>query len=207
MSSLGGPNIITNGLILSLDAANSKSYQSGSLTWYDRSGNGYNFTLLNGVNYSPSYNGVQILDGTDDAIQLTTNTALKSTKTIVMWLSTAKTQALTLSGTVAGTQDNYYLGAYSPGQGFYHNACGASITCYVDCNIVTNPAPTYLDNKFHMWEFKNMDFTSWTDVWDFGGYGGYQLGGSVGPILMYNRNLTTTESQQNYNATKGRFGL
>lgn len=38
MSSLGGPNIITNGLILSLDAANSKSYQSGSLTWYDKSG-------------------------------------------------------------------------------------------------------------------------------------------------------------------------
>ena len=38
MSSLGGPNIVTNGLVLSLDAANTKSYTSGSTTWFDKSG-------------------------------------------------------------------------------------------------------------------------------------------------------------------------
>jgi hypothetical protein len=46
MSSLGGPNIITNGLILSLDAANTKSYQSGSTTWYDKSGYNNHSTFI-----------------------------------------------------------------------------------------------------------------------------------------------------------------
>lgn len=33
MSSLGGPNIVTDGLVSTLDAANARSYTSGSLTW------------------------------------------------------------------------------------------------------------------------------------------------------------------------------
>lgn len=33
MSSLGGPNIVTNGLVSTLDAANARSYTSGSLIW------------------------------------------------------------------------------------------------------------------------------------------------------------------------------
>jgi hypothetical protein len=40
-----GPNIVTNGLVLALDAANTKSYISGSTTWNDLSGNGNNATL------------------------------------------------------------------------------------------------------------------------------------------------------------------
>jgi hypothetical protein len=43
MASLGGPNIITNGLVLSLDAANNKSYPGSGATWYDLSGNNYHF--------------------------------------------------------------------------------------------------------------------------------------------------------------------
>jgi hypothetical protein len=40
-----GPNIVTNGLVLALDAANTKSYISGSTTWNDLSGNGNHATL------------------------------------------------------------------------------------------------------------------------------------------------------------------
>ena len=35
--------MVTNGLVLNLDAGNTKSYTSGSTTWNDLSGNGYNF--------------------------------------------------------------------------------------------------------------------------------------------------------------------
>lgn len=203
-----GPNIVTDGLVLALDAGNTKSYPGSGTTVYDKSGNRYNFELMNGVGYNTLYNGIFTLDGTNDAIQLTSNTALKLTKTIVMWLSTTKTIALTLAGTTVGNSNDTYVGAYYPGQGFYHSRCGSSITSSVDCNIVTNPAPTYLDGKFHMWEFKNLDFGSWTDVWNFGGYGsGYNLGRLVGPVFMYNRNLTSAESLQNYTATKSRFNL
>lgn len=40
-----GPKIITDGLILSLDAADINSYPGSGTTWYDVSGNNYNFTL------------------------------------------------------------------------------------------------------------------------------------------------------------------
>jgi hypothetical protein len=42
-----GPHIVTDGLVLSLDAGNTKSYQSGSTTWFDKSGNGNNGILTN----------------------------------------------------------------------------------------------------------------------------------------------------------------
>jgi len=43
MSIYGGPDIVTDGLVLHLDAANRKSYPGSGNTWYDISGNGRNF--------------------------------------------------------------------------------------------------------------------------------------------------------------------
>jgi hypothetical protein len=45
MSVKGGPNTVTSGLVLELDAGNIKSYQSGSTTWFDKSGFANNGTL------------------------------------------------------------------------------------------------------------------------------------------------------------------
>ena len=66
MSSLGGPNLVTNGLVLSLDAGNTKSYTSGSTTWYDKSGYGNNGTLVNGPTFDSLNGGSIIFDGTND---------------------------------------------------------------------------------------------------------------------------------------------
>ena len=46
-----GPSIVTDGLVLALDAANHKSYPGSGTTWYDLSGNGNNGTL----NCGPSF--------------------------------------------------------------------------------------------------------------------------------------------------------
>jgi hypothetical protein len=40
------PRIITDGLVLCLDAGNSKSYSGSGTTWFDLSGNGRNFTWV-----------------------------------------------------------------------------------------------------------------------------------------------------------------
>lgn len=45
MSLAHSPSIVTNGLVLYLDAANNRSYPGSGNTWFDLSGNGYNFTL------------------------------------------------------------------------------------------------------------------------------------------------------------------
>jgi hypothetical protein len=50
-------NIVTNGLVLYLDAANSKSYVSGSTTWSDVSGNSRSGSLLSGTSYSNTNGG------------------------------------------------------------------------------------------------------------------------------------------------------
>ena len=47
MSFDNGPRIVTNGLVLALDAADRNSYVSGSTTWFDLSGNSNNGTLTN----------------------------------------------------------------------------------------------------------------------------------------------------------------
>ena len=43
----GGPNIVTDGLVLHLDAANTKSYPGNGNIWYDLSGRNNHFTLVN----------------------------------------------------------------------------------------------------------------------------------------------------------------
>ena len=43
-----GPHIVTDGLVLCLDAANNKSYPGSGTTWSDLSGNGNNGTINNG---------------------------------------------------------------------------------------------------------------------------------------------------------------
>lgn len=47
-----GPNIIKSGLILNLDAGDINSYPGSGTTWYDVSGNNYNFTLNGSYSYT-----------------------------------------------------------------------------------------------------------------------------------------------------------
>ena len=61
------PNsIIDDGLVLYLDAANTKSYPGSGTTWTDLSGNGNNGTLENGVGYNSGNGGSLVFDGVDD---------------------------------------------------------------------------------------------------------------------------------------------
>jgi hypothetical protein len=207
MAQIFGPTIVRNGLILALDAADKKSYPGSGTSIYDLSGNNYTFTLEGNATYSTQGKGSIYLDGSSDGIQRLTTTALRSTVTLVQWIKTSDTQGLMLSGTPVGSGGAYYVGAYYPGQGFYNNNCG-SPTYYLDTLQTLNPATpiNYLDNNWHMWESKGLNFSSWTDTWNFLGYAGsFEIAGYVGGILMYNRNLTAKESEQNYNALKSRF--
>jgi hypothetical protein len=75
------PSIITNGLSLCLDAANSKSYPGSGTTWTDLSGNGNNGTLVNGVGYSGDNLGSLVFDGVNDYIGITNNDLYKFSNT------------------------------------------------------------------------------------------------------------------------------
>lgn len=63
-----GPTIVKDGLVLYLDAANSKSYPGSGTTWNDLSGNGNHGTLTNGPTFDSGNGGSIVFDGVNDYI-------------------------------------------------------------------------------------------------------------------------------------------
>lgn len=58
-------DVITDGLVLKVDASNNSSYPGTGTTWYDLSGNGYNGTLTNGVTWSSNSGGTFLFTGSN----------------------------------------------------------------------------------------------------------------------------------------------
>ena len=86
--------IVTNGLVLNLDAAKTDSYPGTGTTWRDLSGNNNNGTLTNG----PTYTGVSkdaaiVFDGVDDYVDCGNNSTvnLNSSFTINCWVKISPT--------------------------------------------------------------------------------------------------------------------
>lgn len=68
MAVTGTPRMVTDGLVLYFDAANVKSYVSGSTTWTDLSPSISSGSLTNGPTFSSDVNGSIRFDGTNDYI-------------------------------------------------------------------------------------------------------------------------------------------
>ena len=68
------PSIVTNGLVINLDAGFVSSYPKGGTEWKDLSGNGINGNLINGVSYNSVNGGSLVFDGTDDVCRFPANT-------------------------------------------------------------------------------------------------------------------------------------
>jgi hypothetical protein len=62
----GGDNVVTDNMVVYLDAGNNSSYSGSGTSWNDISGNSNNFTLTNGPTYTSSDGGAIVFDGTND---------------------------------------------------------------------------------------------------------------------------------------------
>jgi len=62
------PKVVTEGLVLYLDAANTKSYPSSGTTWSDLSRTGVNGTLINGPTFNSGNGGSIVFDGVNDYV-------------------------------------------------------------------------------------------------------------------------------------------
>lgn len=79
MSTHSGPDVITNGLILYLDAANINSYSGSGATWTDLSGNNNNVTLFNSPTFSNrsfTFNGTTQYARTTNTLNLSNTSAV-----------------------------------------------------------------------------------------------------------------------------------
>jgi hypothetical protein len=83
------PRTVTDGLVLALDAANTKSYPGSGTAWTDLSGNGNTGTLVNGVGYSGSNGGALTFDGVDDYGSIPSPSPFSGTKvfTFEIWVN------------------------------------------------------------------------------------------------------------------------
>lgn len=227
----GGPNIITNGLVIYLDAANPNSYINGSTTWIDLSRSNLNGTLINGPTFNSSNGGSIVFDGVDDYVNLGTSinfSTFTSGFTIGFWikiLNTSNTNRYVFSKLTDIGNDNQFSVAYgyvSQTLELYSGACTQ--------NIRTNSQIVVNDNNWHLLyytvgittkgylddvvKFTNTYgttpvFSSSTNTNFIASFNGSQYFSNiaVGSMVLYNRILTPTEVLQNYNSTKTRFGL
>ena len=79
------PSIVTDGLVLHLDAGDSASYPGSGTTWTDLSGNGNNGTLVNGVGYVGTNGGSLSFDGTNDYSTSGTLSGSFTSFTVIIW--------------------------------------------------------------------------------------------------------------------------
>ena len=194
------PRIITDGLVLCLDAANRQSYPGSGIVWRDLSGGGNDFTI-DGSGFT--YNSSGYFSMSNGGISKSGAVTTSSTCTCVFWMKTTDEQALFWH---KGT-GSFYLGAYRVGNKFYNSNAG-SPSFFIDTISKANIYDNIRDNQWHMIEFKSVNFSGDWSIFEFNKYNDYTFsGGAISNILIYNKNLTVEESLQNYNATKSRYLL
>ena len=208
------PATVSNGLVLCVDAANTKSYPGSGTAMTDMSGKGNHGTLTNGPTFSSDNNGSIVLDGSNDYIS-TINLSSFTTFTIQMWIFDSRSASggldiltyngdsgsYTFSGNTFRTDGNN-LTARTTTIGGYHPLGKWFQFTY------TKNGSLFLDNK---------EYSSFTGS-ELGTYGVLDIGrsrshvnsllnGKISNVKVYDRALTASEVRQNYNANKGRFGL
>lgn len=228
-------DIVINGLVLNLDAANPASYPGTGTTWTDLSGNGNTGTLVNGVGYNSGNLGSLVFDGVDDYVNIPTTTALNlgiGDWSIDVWFFLPSIYASnnlyasifetnqffigTLRSGLTGIPGFYTVGtnsmftsspfgSYTYG-GFSYNCAGK----WTNLSIVKNGATTYCYLNGSLYASKSSN--TYTNQSNFGRYGlslanAEGFNGNIPLSKIYNRALTAAEVTQNFSALRGRYGI
>jgi hypothetical protein len=223
MSFAHSPKIVTDGLVLALDAGNVKSYVSGSTTWFDKSGNGNNGTLINGPTFSSANLGSIVFDGVDDYTTLPSY-PIPDNFSYSIWVKVngngpQGTRSIVISnGSTyidinAGNYILYSLMLSNGSQNLIRSPSGvvASIGAWAHYAATYNRQQAKLYFNGSEVGSSNYTLAPYNDLSAFtvGCYAGsnYNLNGNISIAQMYNRALSAQEVQQNFNATKTRYGL
>lgn len=215
-------NIVKDGLVLCVDAAKVDSYPGTGTTWRDISGNNLIGTFTNGPVYNSSNGGNVALDGIDDYVAFGNVAALNFTApfSIGCWFRAAAVQPSVDSaiiGNINGTYTGYILWYNSNTVDFYFNGgVRANSTTTILANTwyhvmgiwTGTAAQVYLNGALNVSTAYALPPANGNPFFSIGFYqGGRNFAGNVSICTAYNKALTASEVLQNYNATKGRYGL
>lgn len=233
MSYNTGPKIVTDGIVLCLDAADRNSYPGSGSTWTDLSGNGNNGSLVNGVGYNSGNGGSLVFDGSNDYVTLGTPALLNGVQvplTICMW---AKANSFGQYNTLWGVYSSItggrlyslfrvdsgtlrYFTSNSSG-GYQFNGSFTPLANVWNFYVITvygtlsSPSVTiYLNTTSQTFSYSTLTSSPNLSV-NFrigsNSVGSELWNGNISNAMWYNRTLSAQEIQQNYNALKGRYGL
>jgi len=224
-----GPQKVKDGLVLWLDAANNKSYTSGSAIWRDMSGNNITGSITGSYTfptYSSNNNGTLVFNGTNAIVDFKNPSILQITSgSISIWFRAVQVPAVGNGGgfngliTKQGAWGLFMSGSllvtYDWGGGAtkattanignfnWYNAC---MTFSETVGTPSNNAIIYLNGVAILTTTIKNTTSNQVQIGN-GGNADQYLSGSVGYAQIYNRVLTPSEVQQNFNALRGRYNL
>ena len=235
MSTLYSPSIVTDGLVLHLDAANKKSYSGSGTTWYDRSGRGDDLTGSGPDSNTPTFdssNSSISFGGNGEKYQSNTNCGVVGDQTLeAVFYEDAGTAPHT---TIMCTDINYQYGIklmsyknsdrYGLWIGFGSSSYLVAINETLVNDVIYHLLGTYKASSGEVKIYLNGILKKTETIAETGDvslnsgnitlgidYHGnssnYSLNGNIFLSRVYNKTLTSAEVLQNFNATKSRFGL
>lgn len=238
------PKIVTDGLVLYLDAGNTKSYPGTGTVWTDLSPSSKNATTVNSPTFSNSNGGIFTLNGLNQRIALQAQSSStsplsgygsftggdNSAFSLEVWI---KSRQIAGSNTfdapaIIGWNDGGIWANLNLYNGYvyyvhYDNAWINNIksTTLVSNNVwhhvvyVNNTNKTgvlYIDSVNEANGSSTLSPLSGTTYYFVpaylgSGYSDKWLNASIAAVRFYDKSLSATEVRQNFNATRGRFGI
>jgi hypothetical protein len=227
MAVYAGPDIVENGLVLHLDAANRRSYPGTGTTWFDLSGGNNNGTLTNGPAFSSLNGGSISFDGTNDLVNLTNTSNLDITTNdfaLELWLyylRGAQAAKVASRGSYLTTGWTIYAGkfgnlpdeiSFQYGSTTWVGVGGLAVTennwYHTIVTRLNGIITVYVNgvNTGSRTDSYNFTSTNQTRIGTNSGSGEF-FKGNVAVFRQYNIGLNNNQVTQNFNALRGRFNL
>jgi hypothetical protein len=215
-----GPDMVQDGLVLSLNANDRLSYISGSTTWNDVSGQGNNGTLTNGPTFNSANGGSIVFDGTNDYV-IHSSLDLGTVCSWGVWVNYVRVANSNEAFVVLGANlpNRYNLFYDFPTKNFYVGTGDVFRTLQYSTGLNTNTwyniVHTRNENTVTVY-INGVNIGIMTGTSSFPslfrtigseGTGAYFSNIRVSGVCYYNRTLSAQEVLQNYNALKSRFNL
>lgn len=224
------PKIVTDGLILCLDAGNSRSYPGSGNTWTDLSGLGNNGTLTNGPTYSTDGSGSFLFDNTNDLVIGPNNssfifTASARNFTVEQWIKptglTGSFRAMSSVWGQGGGLDSWIL-CHSSGTLQFVWAPFSTTNFFIQggtlvTNVWQHIAISRIGNDFFLYLNAVQTATGTNsatlaasyrlEIAHYGQSTNYFSGYISNTKIYNNKGLKAAEIQQNFNASRGRYGI
>ena len=219
------PRIVTDGIILYLDAGNIKSYSGSGTTWTDISTNNHNATLTNGPTYNSDNGGCIVFDGTNDhavldsSFQVSTSGTYSFEAWIYKTATSVNNAGMLISGGYGGDKDGIIIstedfGTAGPIRIFSINGTCAAIY-YNGVSQTLREGNDATLTTFNLNEWIHIVVTG-INVNSVDGAAHHigqnnnntnQFTGRISNIKLYDRTLTAAEVKQNFNKLRWRFGI